>query len=448
MKGNVKFLDVMDGTAALAKYVPSRFNVRSRTKKGSLVLYNSYTGAVVTIPNQQEEIVLQAIHPKIGFEGEPTPFIQNLIDGGFLVPAGTDELRRAQRLHQYETHKSQALHLIIMPTENCNFRCVYCYESFERDKMELDVREGLKNFIRQKCSQIRFLNIHWFGGEPLFAADVVEELSQSFMESCAKYGVRYSAAMTTNGFLLDEAMFNRMAAAGVNRYQITLDGTAHTHNQRRILAEGGDTFATIFDNLQAMHRSSHPFNVKVRVNFDRENLDEIPVLMDSIREKMEHDSRYEMSFHRIGQWGGPNDDNLPVCDHKQAYDLFEMAKDKGFSLGFLNHLLQPRGSVCYAANPFSFVFGSDGTVYKCTVALDDERNKVGKLHRNGFLELDDDKYTLWVTSGEEVDSTCQSCFYRPSCQGNACPLERIQNDVRPCPPQKQNIKKVLQVIAE
>lgn len=430
-----------------ASYKPSRFNVRSRSKDDKFVLYNSYYGTMLTIPPSKETQVKEALHPKVGIKDKEDPYMRNLIDGGFFVPKDTNEFKRAELLHRYDTHKSDTLHLIIMPTEDCNFRCIYCYENFARGKMELSIREGLKTFVEKKCQEIRALDVHWFGGEPLFAADVIEELTESFKASCEKHHVAYKAAMTTNGYMLDKNMFEKMIKAEVRRYQITLDGTAETHNQRRILAEGGSTFDTIFENLKEVHQTNERFSIQIRVNFDQGNYGKIPQLVDDIKLNFNSDPRYDISFHRIGQWGGPNDDQLEVCEHKEAYELFSMADEKGFQLGFLRQLLKPGASVCYAASPYSFVIGANGTIYKCTVALDDERNKVGQLHENGSMSINEEKFLLWVTSGEEADRTCQNCFYRPSCQGNACPMERIQDGVRPCPPHKVNIKKVLETLS-
>ena len=66
--------------------------------------------------------------------------------------------------------------------------------------------------------------------------------------------------------------------------------------------------------------------------------------------------------------------------------------------------MKPFGSVCYAANPHSFVIGSDGTIYKCTVAFEDPKNHLGRLAEDGEMHIDDQKFALWVSNGEETDS--------------------------------------------
>jgi uncharacterized protein len=62
------------------------------------------------------------------------------------------------------------------------------------------------------------------------------------------------------------------------------------------------------------------------------------------------------------------------------------------------------------------------------------------------MELDLDKMALWTTSGEETDAQCQSCFFRPACQGNHCPLYRMRTGNRPCSYEKRQIKRTLRTL--
>ena len=63
--------------------------------------------------------------------------------------------------------------LIILPTEKCNFRCTYCYEDFLIGKMPPAIERGVKALIDRRSDSLDRLEISWFGGEPLLAADVV-----------------------------------------------------------------------------------------------------------------------------------------------------------------------------------------------------------------------------------------------------------------------------------
>jgi uncharacterized protein len=125
------------------------------------------------------------------------------------------------------------------------------------------------------------------------------------------------------------------------------------------------------------------------------------------------------------------------------FDSARRAQAAGLRSGNTYAFLRPGGSVCYAANPRSFVVGSDGTLYKCTVALDKDFNKVGRVREDGRLDIDADRLALWTTSDDSKDAVCQSCTFRPACQGAACPLVRIETGQRPCPPVKNRLRRAL-----
>jgi uncharacterized protein len=430
------------------RWVPSRFNVRTEID-GELILYNSFTGAMGAVLPEERDTVLSALK-RAGVEGALTGVLKDLQAAGFFVKEGTDEFRRAQLMHAERNHRTSHLHLILMPSEDCNFRCVYCYENFKMGKMWRGVRKGLKRFVAQKAPMLQHLHVDWFGGEPLTATDVIDELSTAFRASCQEHDVEYVSSITTNAYHLDEATASLLFEHNCRQLQITLDGPPAQHDQRRILADGGPTFEVIFNNLKALKQRPEDFLVDIRVNFDRESLPAMGDFLRLLRTEFHDDRRFAIYFRPIGQWGGPHDASLPVCYGTQGelalFALVEEAIGLGLGHDETQRELLPHGAVCYAARPNSFLVGGDGIVYKCTVALDNDINKVGKLLPSGEMALDRDKFALWVTSDATGDSTCERCFFRPACHGAACPLERIEHAQRPCPPVKNHIKRALRVI--
>lgn len=180
------------------KWFPSRFNAISQTESGELILYNSYTGAIVVVTAEEKKDVLQALK-RSGIDRELSPVEKTLAECGFLVPEHANEEKRAQFLHQ-TLHRTDAMHLIVLPTEACNFRCTYCYQDFSRGKMSRNVVNGLKHFLKNKIPRLEHLTVSWFGGEPLLAYDVIEELSEAIVEWTDRHGVTYQAEMSTNGY--------------------------------------------------------------------------------------------------------------------------------------------------------------------------------------------------------------------------------------------------------
>ena len=105
-----------------------------------------------------------------------------------LVPCETDELRRAEFLHQ-SLHRADLMHLVLLVTEACNFRCHYCYEDFPRGRMTDETIQELKLYIEEQANTLGQLAISWHGGEPLLVPHIIGELSESFLASAEKHGV-------------------------------------------------------------------------------------------------------------------------------------------------------------------------------------------------------------------------------------------------------------------
>ncbi|MED4916692.1 radical SAM/SPASM domain-containing protein [Geobacillus thermodenitrificans] len=429
------------------EWVASRFNVISRGEDGTLIIYNSFTGAMGGIPNEKEKEALYILRK--GYVGEPKGIAKDLVLGGMLVKKGTNEFRRAELLKR-GLYRSDYLHLIIMPTEECNFRCTYCYETFPRGRMEAEVIEGVKNLISSRIQGIRNLAISWFGGEPLMEPDIIKEITDSFLPSIKKYNINYKSSVTTNGYYLTPELCKELVDRGIRTFNITLDGLEKDHDLARILKGGGKSFNTIINNLRELKNTDINFKINIRNNFHPKT--DIDNFIKFLQKEFSGDLRFNVYFRPVGQWGGENDENLEVCKGKEANKIMLEADMKAVKQGLpivtLNEFLQPLGSICYAAKPHSLVIGADGTLYKCTVALESDFNKIGKINKNGDLDIDYDKYALWILNEAEEDDVCQKCFFRPSCHGSACPLVRIESGTRPCPKEKESIKEVLKILWE
>ncbi len=171
-------------------------------------------------------------------------------------------------------HNPDTLELIILPTEKCNFRCVYCYEDFMKGAMKPDVINGIKKYISTSLdAQTEKLAIEWFGGEPLAAKHVILDLSEYFIEIAKKHDITYQASMTTNGYLLDSDTFSLLYELGIKSYQITIDGPPEIHNKRRPLRSGLETFQRVWENLTALQKTDKDFSVILRTNVDNDNYD-------------------------------------------------------------------------------------------------------------------------------------------------------------------------------
>lgn len=437
---------------SITHWVPSHFNVRAMTEDGRLVLWNTLSSAMSVFPAEQVDRITRLIR-KPGVEAREEGLVEYLVERGFLISKGTNEMRKFQFVFGQQHYRTDALELILLSSEDCNFRCKYCYEKFERGTMEPWVREALKKNIMQRLTTLGRLNVGWFGGEPLYGFAAIEDLAPFFLEVAEKHDISYRSHMTTNGYLLTPEVADKLLQWKVDSYQITIDGTPEFHDCSRPTRDGRGSFDQIFENLQAMARRDDDFSIAIRVNFDQQNAPHLHSFLDLVEANFRDDSRFKLRFHAVGRWGGENDENLEVCgaDSGQIMrELQEEAKRRGLDAkGSLKNANAPGSQVCYAARPFNFVVGASGKLMKCTIELDtNDRNVVGHLTREGDMKIDRERMGLWTEPAFESDTKCQSCVALPMCQGVHCPLVRIEDDRSPCTSLRLNMKRGLRNLVE
>src|SRR5918992_3673907 len=167
--------DAEIATTSPRQWKPSRFNLTARDPAGSLLVFNTFSGAFLQFRGESADRVDALLRGAAAdAAADPAPA---LISNGVLVPAEADELRRAKTVHDSFAQRTDRLSLIIMPTEKCNFRCIYCYEDFARGRMPAAVQRAVLRLVEREAPSLRTLRISWFGGEPLAAVEVIEALS-------------------------------------------------------------------------------------------------------------------------------------------------------------------------------------------------------------------------------------------------------------------------------
>jgi len=417
-------------------WMPSRFNARTTDPDGNTILWNTLSGAITVFGPRQKEAINELLTQE-GYHGFLPPLAEYLAQRGFLRPSDTDELEHFRLIFGQQHYRTDRLELILLSSEDCNLRCTYCYEDFRRGTMTPEVRQRIKAMVRKKVGIIQHLTVSWFGGEPLYGYDAIEELAPFFKEISAEAGWTFAGSMTTNGYLLTPAVARQLLDWGVRQFQITLDGPAEQHDRNRPARDGSGTFSTIIANLLALRAMAEPFTIRLRVNYDKGNLAYMQDLLGLLESSFAGDPRYRISFHPVGQWGGANDENLDVCGRDEARELRAELNKQAFARGLdatsIADNSNPGSSACYAARPFNLIIGAAGQVMKCTIVLDkDPANVVGSIDEDGTLRLNSQRFAKWVAPAFESDTSCQSCHMLPACQGISCPLIRFESGRSPC----------------
>lgn len=289
---------------------------------------------------------------------------------------------------------SSNMHLIILPTEQCNFRCTYCYEDFAIGRMSTETIESIKFLLSCRSADLSDIKVSWFGGEPLVAQDIVLDI-MNFLDRDIFNGKAISSDITTNGYRLSPDLFEELTSLRVNNYQISLDGLRNYHDKNRPLANGSGTFDRIWYNVTSTKRYSRQFTMNIRVHADRDNIGHLPEFIDEFANEFGGDDRFGLYIRHVSKLGGANDNNLNVLKHSELSTLNDL-RAYATSKRIRTSKLDETSYICYAAKPNSFVIRADGTLAKCTVAFASPHNNVGRLESGGTMELDNSKLRTWA----------------------------------------------------
>jgi uncharacterized protein len=308
--------------------------------------------------------------------------------------------------------RSDSLHLILLPTERCNFRCAYCYEDFAIGRMRPETVLAIKRLIDRRLEDLQSLSVSWFGGEPMLARPVVEDISEHIVQvrAARPNPFQYVADMTTNGYLLDSAKAERLGFLGIRHFQISLDGPEPLHDRTRLRADGKGTFSKIWDNLLGIRDGTAPVNILIRVHLTPNNLPSMPDFLAKVRETFLWDPRFKVLLKAVEHLGGPNDATMEILPmDAQAQIIREL--EKVVLDGVDTDSLFSTPEICYAARPNSLAIRADGRIGKCTVALADERNTIGQLLPDGSLKIDQSRLRPWLHGWASGDLEALACPY-------------------------------------
>jgi uncharacterized protein len=309
-------------------------------------------------------------------------------------------------------------HLIVLPTEKCNFKCLYCYERHDVGKMSPSIVRSLKALIGRVAPQVSNFSLDWFGGEPLLGLSIIQDVNAVALEACrsGKNG-KFRSAITTNGYLLDQATFRSLLSLEVREYQITLDGIGAEHDKTRIQRNGEGSFDRIWSNLQDMSREEGQFRVLLRLHVTESNIASVRSTISHIKDAFGHDPRFRIFLKGIQDLGGYGSNfasRVAVAD----------GDDRIASIERELHGDQPfwhPNSICHASKFNSFIIRADGKISKCTTALYDDVNIIGRLLDDGRMSMDREKTLRWSRGLFTMDRDTLYCplggIHEAGCEG-------------------------------
>ena len=407
------------------------------------LLYSSATGVVIRVRDQEYIKRLDEIKEtsksdivKIPYDSNDI-FVSSLTEQGIFVPAERDEFAMQKCIYETSLAQDNILNLTILTTRQCNLRCIYCYEEHIDRFMTDEVYESIEKMIEQSLASKKYFGVQLslFGGEPFYKFNDVYAFICRVKEICAKYHCTFNAGASTNGALLTPERFDKLVCAGCNNFQITIDGMRDTHDKLRVNRDGTGSWDVIMRNLLYAKKTTNDFHIVIRTNFDSNILGTADSYYEYIKKEFD-DERFSVYYENIKHLGGENDESIDINEGMEIIiaDIYiaEILKKYNLPCNVTCDRTKPFGRMCNAIKHNSWVVDCDGTLHKCTLALDDELNNVGFIKQDGNIDIDIDNWAKWMIPSFDNEQ-CEKCKLLPLCYGRNCVNGRAHGESLMCP---------------
>lgn len=299
-------------------------------------------------------------------KGKDANIVEMLLRGGFYVSNPNMEIRRAVDLCMSKRYDPTVFNATIIPTNECNLNCSYCFVKRNGNFMSSQVIEAsisyFQRLIESKNQKLLHFCTKWFGGEPFLRCEIIDKISEEVIKLCDFYSIDYHAMAYSNLTILPQNIEKKLLMWRITKINTTLDGVGADNDIRRISKNGASHFNGIIQNICRLREHAR---INIQVNIDRRNLDTVQFLIEYLVENGIVDGKkVTVGFSLVND--NENIENKHVLlgfdddDFMRKVDSLYSILGKHASISLPTQSLQ-----CFAAAKNSVVVDSMGNLYKC-----------------------------------------------------------------------------------
>lgn len=142
--------------------------------------------------------------------------------------------------------KKRITHVSVLITEDCNFRCDYCFIKRNPESMEWATMKQLIDWMNKENHPTdNELHIQFFGGEPMLKWSLITKA----IEYAKKKECKFRFGITTNGSLFNDERIEYFKKNNVG-VLFSIDGDKIAQNTHRKLEDGSGTWDLVEENAR------------------------------------------------------------------------------------------------------------------------------------------------------------------------------------------------------
>lgn len=169
--------------------------------------------------------------------------LKTLVEGKFLIKKGSNESEAFRKWVQPYNYEGLSI-MYLLPTDECNFRCKYCFlensineGEYHYSYMNSDTMKKGIDFFIQKANPKMNPTMIIYGGEPLLNP----EITRGAVEYVRKNYPHVKVNLVTNGSLVTKELAKFFSEEEVS-VGVSIDGPEEVHNQARIFKNSFGTY--------------------------------------------------------------------------------------------------------------------------------------------------------------------------------------------------------------
>ncbi len=330
----------------------------------------------------------------------------------------SEQGEKQENLNSIDTSVS----LAVIPTYNCNLRCIYCYANGGRDKNKIDINIVKKaiNYKKNNNPNAKVLDLYFVGGgEPLLHFDIVKEITKYAEEKFETVIVNVVTNGTGNknimDWLVDHEANVRVSFDSINQ------------NEQRPLANGEQSKDIVIDNIKYL--LSKNINIMIQCIITSNTVNKMRKIIDEMKNigikvvKFEPCLMTDISRGEISLQPNPKEYALALVDAIEyvANNNIDLMIDTGY---FSKPM---KGNYCGMPDG-NFTITPEGMVTSCVeVSRKNEpysdKVMIGKIEENVNLYNENINFLKKLNFENQIGGCCE-CELRFMCLGG-CPMANI-----------------------
>lgn len=407
----------------------SRYNVLVKREDVN-ILFNTRTLAMISLEDIEMDMFEKKDYLELSKINKKDS--EELENNGFIIPESVSEVDIIKKEYWDNKINSDILHLAIMPTMKCNFKCVYCFEKRSNSELSEDIENNIIKFIEKNINKYKGLHVDWYGGEPLLNIDVIKGMSEKIINICNRNNVIYLGTSTTNGYNLTPKVAEELFKLGIKAVQITIDGPKNIHDNRRILNNGDGTFDKIIENIKYAKKF---MKINLRVNVDINTINYVEELLHYLKDNDLLDIDVSIKGVVSADANPCEDTEIPEREFaRQVIELYHKSHKLGFKSSVSNMLNSLSRQFCIVDLDSQYIISPKGELFKCGESYEeDDPGRIGLIDEDGESKIDSYKQILWQKDPFDSEE-CVNCNVLPLCMGG-CRMKKLIKKSGWCSPE-------------